>query len=242
MWLKSLDEGGKSVRVISFDFSKSFDSVRRDILFNKIKKIPINPYIINWIIDFLNNRRQRVKVDGLTTEFLDINRGVPQGTVLGPVMVNDVKAVNLSNDLFKFADDIAIIAPVYDYEDSAGDEEEYMKLWSNENRMSLNMEKTYEMIVRGKASSPLPDHILSIKRKEWLKLLGVTMKEMPGKWDKHFEEMMKKASRRMYILRVCKHYGLSTHQLDLLFNSLIVSFFTFAAEVLGGVSYNKYVS
>jgi hypothetical protein len=48
-------------------------------------------------------------------------------------MVNDVKAVNLSNDLSKFADDIAIIAPVYDYEDSAGDEVENMRLWSNEN-------------------------------------------------------------------------------------------------------------
>ena len=46
----------------------------------------------------------------------------------------------------------------------------------------------------------------------------------------------------MYILRVYKHYGLSTHQLDLLFNSLIVSLFTFAAEVWGGASYNKYVS
>ena len=253
MWLKSLDEGAKSVRVISFDFSKAFDSVPHDILFNKIKKIPINPYIINWMIDFLDNRRQRVKVDGVTTEFLDINHGVPQGTVLGPVMftimVNDIKAVSLSNDLSKFADDIAIIAPVYDYEDSAGDEVENMKLWSNENRMSLNMEKTYEMIVRGKVSTPLPDHIPSIERKEWLKLLGVTMEDIPGKWDKHFEEMMKKASRRMYILRVCKHYGLSTHQssllffsMDLLFNSLIVSLFTFAVEVRGGASYNKYVS
>jgi hypothetical protein len=67
---KSLDEGAKSVRVISFDFSKAFDSVPHDILFNKIKKIPINPYVINWMIDFLNNRRQRVKVDGVTTEFV----------------------------------------------------------------------------------------------------------------------------------------------------------------------------
>ena len=83
MWLKSLDEGGKSVRVNSFDFSKAFDSVPHDILFNKIKKIPINPYVINWMIDFLNNRRQRVKVDGVTTEFLDINRGVPRVLYLG---------------------------------------------------------------------------------------------------------------------------------------------------------------
>ena len=44
MWLKSLEEGAKSVRVISFDFSKTFDNVPHDILFKKIKKIPINPY------------------------------------------------------------------------------------------------------------------------------------------------------------------------------------------------------
>jgi hypothetical protein len=147
------------------------------------------------MIDFLNNRRQRVKVYGVTTEYLDINLGVPQGTVLGPIMftimVNDIKAVSLSIDLSKFADDIAIIAPIYDYEDSAGDEVENMKLWSNENRMYLNMEKTYEMIVRGKVSTPLPDLIPSIERKEWLNLLGVTKEDIPGKWDKYFEEMMK---------------------------------------------------
>ena len=127
-------------------------------------------------------------------------------------------------------------------EDSIGDEVENMKIWSNENRMPLNMEKTYEMMVRAKMSTSLPEYIPSIKRKEWLKLLGVTMEEIPGKWDRHFEEMMNKASKRMYILRVCKYYGLTTHQLDHLFKSLIVSLFTFAVEVWGGASYTKYVS
>ena len=87
--------------------------------------------------------------------------------------------------------------------------------------------------------NPLPEYIPSIKRNEWLKLLSVTMEEIPGKWDRHFEEMMNKASKRMYILRVCKHNGLTTEQLDLLFS---VSLFTFAVEVLGGGSYTKYVS
>ena len=56
------------------------------------------------------------------------------------------------------------------------------------------------------------------------------MEEISGKWDRHFEEMMNKASKRLYILRVCKHYGLTTEQLDLLFNSLIVSLFIFAVK------------
>ncbi len=206
-WLKGLDNGTKYVRVLSFDISKAFDSVPHDILFEKVKKLPFNPFIINWMIDFLKDRKQRVTVDGITTEFLKINRGVPQGTVLGPIlfsiMVNDIKPVNPINELCKFADDITVEAPGYDEDDTGLTEEvENMKSWSDENQMVLNMNKTYEMIVRGRTSIPLPTCIPSIKRKTWLKILGVTLEEIPENWDSHFEEMLKKASGRMYILRM----------------------------------------
>ncbi|CAB4027376.1 Hypothetical predicted protein [Paramuricea clavata] len=245
-WLKGLDNGVKYVRVLSFDFSKAFDSVPHDILFGKVKKLPFNPYIINWLIDFLKDRKQRVTVDGITTEFLKINRGVPQGTVLGPIlfsiMVNDIKPVNPINELCKFADDITIEAPGYDEDDTSAEEVENMKLWSDENRMVLNMNKTYEMIVRGRTSIPLPSCIPSIKRKTWLKILGITLEEIPKNWDIQFEEMLKKTSGRMYILRVCKYYGFTTKQLELLFQSLIMSLFTFGTELWGGASYTKYIS
>ena len=93
---------------------------------------------------------------------------------------------------------------------TGAEEVENMKLWSNENRMVLNMNKTYEMIVRGRTSIPLPSCIPSIKRKTWLKILGITLEEIPENWDRHFEEMLKKASGRMYILRVCRYYGFTT--------------------------------
>ena len=48
----------------------------------------INPNVINWIVSFLSNRKQRVVVDGFVNEFASIIRGVPQGTVLGPILVN----------------------------------------------------------------------------------------------------------------------------------------------------------
>ena len=84
-WVKWLDEDADFVRVFSFDFSKAFDTVPHDIVCSKLVSLDINPYIINWIINFLGNRNQRVVVDGITTQFLSINRGVPQGSVLGPV-------------------------------------------------------------------------------------------------------------------------------------------------------------
>ena len=96
--LKWLENGARYVRVFSFDFKKAFDSVPHDILCNKLKNFSINPYIINWIVNFLECRHQRVKVDGIRTEYVSINRGVPQGTVLGPllfsVMINDIKTVS----------------------------------------------------------------------------------------------------------------------------------------------------
>ena len=58
------------VRVFSFDFSKTFDSVPHAIVCNKLISLNINPCVINWIVSFLSNRKQRVAVDGFVTEFV----------------------------------------------------------------------------------------------------------------------------------------------------------------------------
>ncbi|CAB4034346.1 Hypothetical predicted protein, partial [Paramuricea clavata] len=245
-WLEWLDKNANYVRVLSFDFSKAFDSVPHDLLFEKVKKLPINPYVVNWLISFLENRIQRVMVDGMVTEYLYINRGVPQGTVLGPVlfsiMVDDIKTADPSNALVKFADDLTLGVPGNESGDTSRSEAACLQDWAEENRMPLNLEKTYEMVVRRHTSVVLPELIPSIKRKTWLKLLGVTLQDNPCNWDLHFEEMLKKASGRMYIMRVCKYYGLSIKQLDLLFDSLIMSIFTFAIELWGCAYDGKYLN
>ena len=85
-WRKCLDGNADFVRVMSFDFSKASDTVSYYILSDKLTATCINPCVINWILDFLSQRKQRVVVHGITTGFIDINRGVPQGTVLGPIL------------------------------------------------------------------------------------------------------------------------------------------------------------
>ena len=172
--LKWLENGARYVRVFSFVFKKVFDSVPHDILCNKLKNLPINPYIINWIVNFLECRHQRVKVDGIRTEYVSINRGVPQGTVLGSllfsVMMNDIKTDSTQNELVKFADDLTLEVPVYDDEDTPMTEVSNIAEWSERNRMQFNMKRTYEMVIRSKISTPLPAAIPNIHRKTWLKI------------------------------------------------------------------------
>ena len=144
-WLNWLEKDVSFARVFSFDFSKAFDMVSHDILCNKLKTYNINPYVINWIINFLSGRQQRVVVDRVVTSYLNINRGVPQGTVLGLIlfslMVNDITSVSPTNVLIKYADNITLSIPVKstDYsEDLINLEVANIKHWAQENKMKLN--------------------------------------------------------------------------------------------------------
>ena len=246
-WLKWLDEDVDFVRIISFDLSKAFDSVPHDIICEKLKATNLNPYVINWIIDFLIDRKQRVVVDGLETEYVDLTRGVPKGTVLGPflffLMVNDIKSADGDNNLLvKFADDIAVSAPVKNGKDTALTEVTNIKDWANENRMIVNISKTWEMVLSKGVLKQLPPQIDGIKRKDWLKLLGVSFQDDPCGWDLHIDNVLSKASGRIYILRVCKSHGYNLDHLTKLFESLILSLFTYAIEVWGPALLKKHLN
>ena len=200
-----MDEDAEFVRVLSFDFSKAFDSVPHDIVTEKLKQTNLNPYIINWIISFLTNRKQRVVVNGIITGYVDINKGVPQETVIGPflfsLMVDDIKPTQPeTNVLVKFADDMTVSAPVKSNCDSATMEVRNIENWARRNRMTLNLSKTCEMLLSGGTSKPPPAPIEGIERKEWLKLLGVTFEDDVCCWDLHVDGLLSKVGSRMYIL------------------------------------------
>ena len=170
---------------------------------------------------------------------VSINRGVPQGTVLGPVlfsiMVNDITAVYPNrNLLIKFADDIILSIPIQaNSPDPAPEEVDNIKQWSIVNRMSLNLTKTWETVMKGKTRKQIPEKIPEIERKSELKLLGVTFSSNPCNWDTHIDSLLHRDASRLYILRVCKFYGYSDHELTSQFDSLIMSLFLYAIEVWG---------
>ena len=111
---KHLDKG-EPIDVIYLDFQKAFDSVPHQRLIQKLTSFGINSKILQWIKDFLWNRTQQVVLNGQKSSTTSVTSGVPQGSVLGPVLftlfVNDIPSM-VSSPTFMFADDTKIFCCV----------------------------------------------------------------------------------------------------------------------------------
>ena len=115
-------EKSNNVDVIYLDFAKAFDKVDRGILLNKMKKIGINGRIGVWIHNFLSNRQQCVAVNATTSSEVQVRSGVPQGSVLGPLLflvhISDINYEIAHPTVSCFADDTRIFLGIKDEEDT----------------------------------------------------------------------------------------------------------------------------
>ena len=117
MWTEILDQGG-TLDIIYCDFMKAFIKVPHRRLIHKIKKtygIPGN--ILDWIESFLSNRTQCVVLDNDTSNIAPVNSGIPQGSVLGPILfalyINDIpEVVDEKSEIVLFADDTKIFRKI----------------------------------------------------------------------------------------------------------------------------------
>ena len=102
-----MDEGSP-VDVIYLDIQKAFDKVTHQRLIFRLKSHGMGNSIINWIEQWLTDRKQRVDVDGEVSSWKSVLSGVPQGSVLGPILflvhINDLEE-GVTGSILKFADD-----------------------------------------------------------------------------------------------------------------------------------------
>ena len=135
-------ENGERVEVCYLDFHKAFDSVNHRLLVGKLRAFKISPRALLWIEEYLTDRTFLVKTEGASSKPGPVCSGVPQGSVLGPllfVIYIDDLAQKLSNPSFFFADDVKIIGSNI-HTDLQRDLDEVTK-WSREWLLPLNTSK-----------------------------------------------------------------------------------------------------
>ena len=144
-----MDGTGSTVRTALLDFQKAFDLVDHHILFGKLLTLGVKPTVVNWVIDFLRNRQQRVKLSGVFSDWLDVRAGVPQGTRLGLwLFLATINDLRLPEEflMWKFADDRTVLEVVPASKLSTLQQAaDYIHDWSQENHLQFNPTKCKEI-------------------------------------------------------------------------------------------------
>ena len=212
-WTRILDDGGE-IDVIYMDFMKAFDKVPHRRLIEKLKCYGINGKLLNWVKEFLNGRKQRVVVNGCKSEWKEVISGVPQGSVIGPLLfviyINDLPD-EVQAEVYLFADDTKIFCKILD-DGSSSLQEDLNKLqkWSDMWLLKFHPDKCKVMkIHRGnkennrkyymkKINSLTEENELEQVLKE--KDLGIITDEKL-KFEEHIQTKVNKATKVMGMIR-----------------------------------------
>ena len=196
-------ESDENADVIYLDFAKAFDKVDHKILLTKIQNMGIEGKILNWISCFLKNREQHVIVDGETSDKAQVKSGVPQGTVLGPVLfllfINDITEAIKHASIQIFADDCKLTLKIKNQEDHQKLQRdiEAAIMWSLLNNMELNKEK-FQLIHHGYKDDLKENYTLdtenTLKPSTDIKDLGVTISEDLS-WRKHITTIINEGKK-----------------------------------------------
>ena len=236
--LAHLDKPGTFVRVLMMDFSSAFNTLQTHILIKRLLDLDVSPGLILWIRSFLSDRPQRVSVDGILSNEIILNTGVPQGCVLSPVLfsiyTNELMCDNDILTLIKFADDMALTARLRD-ENSLSKYFDFIhKLvkWFNDSYLRLNVKKTKEICFeehRAKDPAllrPVKIDSENVDQVDNFKYLG-TVLDKNFKFSEHVNTICKKANQRLYLIRKLKNFDVDVHILELVYRSLVQSILSF---------------
>ena len=137
---------GKQIDAILLDFSKAFDKVAHQRLLQKLQYYGIRGYLNDWVADFLKDRQQEVVLEGTHSSATQVTSGVPQGTVLGPLLflvyINDMPE-GIDSTMRLFADDSLLYRFIRTKEDQSILQEDLRKLelWEHKWQMQFNADK-----------------------------------------------------------------------------------------------------
>ena len=209
---RAIDEG-KEVRVVFCDISKAFDRVWHRGLIQKLYNIGIRGNLLTWFQNYLSNRQQRVVLHNTNSDWKPISAGVPQGSILGPLLfliyINDI-VNDISSAIRLFADDTSLYLIVDNpvtSADTINNDLQIINSWSTAWLVDFNPSKTESLIISRKNNKLLhPDISMNniiIKNVEVHKHLGLTFSN-DAKWNSHITFIVSKAWKSIGLLRSLK--------------------------------------
>ena len=201
----NLLENGKNVDVIYIDFAKAFDKVDFMVTLRKLNMLGITGNVGRWMHCFLTKRTQQVLVNGERSTPHEVKSGVPQGSVLGPllflILIGDIDQEVAQAFLSSFADDTRIGSEIGSHEDSSALQSDLNAVyrWTEQNNMELNGDK-FEFMRYGPRNELHPPMQYTsntgrtIQGKDCVKDLGVLMSS-DGSFKKHVESAVTEAKK-----------------------------------------------
>lgn len=199
--------------MVFFDISKAFDRVWHPGLLHKLEQNGISGDLLQWLSDYLTNRTQCVVLNSVTSTKRPTTAGVPQGSVLGPLLfliyVNDISE-NLLSLTRLFADDSSLFVSASDLRDIEGILNHDLILvsaWARQWLVNFNPNKTEAMLFSYRQSEEYPNLIfdgVNIKFVSDHKHLGLIFSDNM-KWNVHIESILNRASRMIGIMRKLKY-------------------------------------
>ena len=241
-WQKSLDNK-KHVSALLMDLSKAFDCVDHSLLIAKLHAYGLSNDALEFVKNYLNGRFQRVGVDKCFSTWMEIFTGVPQGSILGPLLfniyINDLMFLFEASDvsICNYADDNTIYAAGDNFSEVKTSLERafiVVSNWFSENGLQLNASKCkFLCLGRNSCDDPLELVLGStrVKESDSVKLLGIILDKMLS-FEEHVSMLCKKANAKISALRRIASF-FSQEQKKVLANSFIFSNFSYCPLIWG---------
>ena len=229
--------------LLLIDFSKAFDMVDHSILLSKLAHYGIRGIALDWLKSYLSNRTQFVSCNGAASTEQIISFGVPQGSILGPLLfvvyINDIPELDNLAHFILYADDANIIVIANTIDELLSKTNKLLdslERWVDSNGLSINVKKTKYMIFSRTVSrlhlrEPLKYKNKIIEPVTEARFLGVIVDDKLN-WTKHIKTIVSKMSRYVGILYRLKS-SLTLEIRKLIYHSLIQSHICFCSLVWG---------
>ena len=233
-WQSVLDNGG-FIGTILMDLSKAYDCISHELLIAKLECYGLSKNSLTLLLDYLTNRKQRTKIGSSFSSWHNIDTGVPQGSILGPLLfnifLNDLFFAITESEVCNFADDNTLYCGDQDLDqvlDNLSHDLQNVIEWFKLNSMKANPDK-FQFMVLGKNKPEFVSINIDgnlIKSSSEVVLLGITI-DSELKFRKHIDELCKRASFKLHALQRIRKY-LTVEKARLIANAFIDSQFNYA--------------